>query len=67
MESSKKIDVVYILSEKSSGSSFLFRSLNDALGITAYDSVIKLTVIMFVLLEIQRMSFYLNSDDGTSA
>ncbi|MEQ3648108.1 sulfotransferase [Alteromonas sp.] len=36
MESSKKIDVVYILSEKSSGSSFLFRSLNDALGITSY-------------------------------
>ncbi|AMJ86443.1 sulfotransferase [Alteromonas sp. Mac1] len=36
MESIKKIDVVYILSEKSSGSSFLFRSLNDALGITSY-------------------------------
>lgn len=38
MESNKKIDVVYILSEKSSGSSFLFRSLNDALGITSYPS-----------------------------
>ncbi|WP_339349131.1 sulfotransferase [uncultured Alteromonas sp.] len=36
MESNQKLDVVYILSEKSSGSSFLFRSLNDALGITSY-------------------------------
>ena len=36
MENNQKIDVVYILSEKSSGSSFLFRSLNDALNITSY-------------------------------
>jgi hypothetical protein len=36
METKKKIDVIYILSEKSSGSSFLFRSLKDALSITSY-------------------------------
>lgn len=36
MDGNEKIDIVYVLSEKSSGSSFLFRSLNDALGITTY-------------------------------
>lgn len=34
--SENKIDVIYILSEKSSGSSFLFRSLRDGLGVTKY-------------------------------
>lgn len=32
----KKLDVIYILSEKSSGSSFLFRSLHDALSVKSY-------------------------------
>lgn len=31
-----RLNVIYILSEKSSGSSFLFRSLNAALGIQSY-------------------------------
>jgi hypothetical protein len=35
-----KIDVIYILSEKSSGSSFLFRSLKDALNIKSYPKTI---------------------------
>jgi hypothetical protein len=38
MENINKIDVLYILSEKSSGSSFLFRSLNQALEISKYPS-----------------------------
>jgi len=36
MPSDKKLDVIYILSEKSSGSSFLFRSLKDALSLKSY-------------------------------
>ena len=36
MKAGAKIDVIYILSEKSSGSSFLFRSLKDALNIKTY-------------------------------
>lgn len=32
----QKLNIIYILSEKSSGSSFLFRSLNEALGIDEY-------------------------------
>jgi hypothetical protein len=36
MSNDKKLDVIYILSEKSSGSSFLFRSLQDALSLKDY-------------------------------
>jgi hypothetical protein len=36
MLNDKKLDVIYILSEKSSGSSFLFRSLKDALSLKNY-------------------------------
>tara|TARA_Y100000780_G_scaffold119253_1_gene107541 strand:- start:13353 stop:14240 length:888 start_codon:yes stop_codon:yes gene_type:complete len=36
MMASQKLNVIYILSEKSSGSSFLFRSLTDAMKIKAY-------------------------------
>lgn len=40
MKAGAKIDVIYILSEKSSGSSFLFRSLKDALNIKTYPKTI---------------------------
>lgn len=40
MKAGAKIDVIYILSEKSSGSSFLFRSLKDALKIKTYPKTI---------------------------
>ena len=40
MKADAKIDVIYILSEKSSGSSFLFRSLKDALNIKTYPKTI---------------------------
>lgn len=40
MKAGAKIDVIYILSEKSSGSSFLFRSLKDALNIKSYPKTI---------------------------
>lgn len=40
MKAGTKIDVIYILSEKSSGSSFLFRSLKDALNIKTYPKTI---------------------------
>ena len=36
MMAGQKLNVIYILSEKSSGSSFLFRSLTDAMKIKAY-------------------------------
>ena len=36
MRAKEKLNIVYILSEKSSGSSFLFRSLADALNIKDY-------------------------------
>lgn len=40
MKAGAKIDVIYILSEKSSGSSFLFRSLKDALKIKTYPKTV---------------------------